>query len=518
MTLFNGGLTRLRPRARGSEPRPLVTFPSFLRRHWITSLLIAVVLLIGFGYLTWWSQSQKCGRGMTAIGSPYVCVGLDLDSTALRDADPLADLEHTIADNNRAISEPFATIVVFQNLTPDPRSDNVALRSQRHAVEGAITAVSRENDPKTGAIPKIKLLLANYSLGASAWPQAVDAIKQARLSEHIVAVAGIGQSLDTTRAAVAALSDAGIAVVGADVTADNMNVAPGPGGKRSANFFRVVPTVTEEARAAAKYITQHSYHKVLLVKDVNEGDSYVQSLGNAFAANVKADNTEPYRSPDGQLKVATREQLMARIFAQMHSDICAIKPDLIYFAGRGTDLGYFLTVLSSSGACGLGSLDLMTGDDAENLVGGRVSTSGDLSFTVFYTAFAYTDEWSGFPSGSDYVKNYQDFAAAFAGEKFTDANLDDGEAMVSHDAVRVAISATKADPLAATEPDSVAAFLIGIHCHNYVPGASGPIAFDLDGNPIDKAMPILQFHADGTVTQKDLAWPTGQPLDPNSTC
>lgn len=181
-------------------------------------------------------------------------------------------------------------------------------------------------------------------------------------------------------------------------------------------------------------------------------------------------------------------------------------------------LGYFLTVLSSSGACGLGPLDVMTGDDAENLVGGRISTSGDLSFTVFYTAFAYTDEWSGFPPGSDYVKNYQDFVAAFIKENFKDANLDDGEAMVSHDAVRVAVFATKSDPLTTTEPDTVAAFLVSIHCHNYVPGASGPIAFDLDGNPIDKAMPILQLHADGTVTQKDLAWPTGQPLDPDSTC
>jgi ABC-type branched-subunit amino acid transport system substrate-binding protein len=519
MTLFNGGLTRLRSRARGSEPRPLVTFPNFLRRHWITSLLIAVVLLIGFGYLTWWSQSQKCGRGMTPTGSPYACVGLDLDSTAFRDADSLADLEHTIADNNRAISEPFATIVVLQDWTTDPKSESVTLREQRHDIEGVITAVSRANDPKaSGAIPKIKLLLANYNLGASAWPQAVDAIKRARLSEHIVAVTGIDQSLDTTRAAVASLSDAGIAVVSADATADNMNVAPSPGGKRSANFFRVAPTNTEEARVAAKYIEQHGYHKVLLVKDVNEGDSYAQTLANAFAINVKVDNTEPYRSQDKPLSVATREQFMVKIFADMHSDICAIRPDLIYFAGRGVDLGYFLTALSSSGACGLGPLDVMAGDDADSLVGGRISTSGNLSFTVFYTAFAHVDEWSGFPPDSDYVKNYQDFVAAFTEQRFTDANLDDGEAMLSYDAVRVAISATKADPLAATEPDSVTAFLIGIHCHNYVPGASGPIAFDLDGNPIDKAMPILQLHADGTVTQKDLAWPTGQPLDPNSTC
>lgn len=518
LTMSHGGLTGLRRQMRGGDSPGFVIVPNFFQRRRIISSLV-VILVIGSGCLAWWSQSQKCGRGMTAIGSPYVCVGLDLDSTALQNADPLADLEHTIAENNRAISEPFATIVVLQDLTPDPRSDSVALRSQRHAVEGAITAVSRANDPKvSGAIPKIKLLLANYGFQAGSWRPAVDAIKQARLSEHIVAVTGVGQSRDTTRAAVASLSDAGVAVVGGDVTADNMNVAPSPGGKRSTNFFRVAPTNTDEARAAARYITQHSYHKVLLVKDVNEGDSYVQTLGNAFAANVKADSTERYRSPNEPLQTATREQLMVRIFAQMHSDICAFKPDLIYFAGRGTDLEYFLTAMSSSGACGLGPLDVMTGDDAENLVGGRISTSGDVSFTVFYTAFAHTGEWNGFPPGSDYVKNYQDFAAALTGEHFKDANLDDGEAMVHYDAVQVVVSATHNDPLATTEPETVANFLVGTRCHNTVAGASGPIAFDPDGNPIDKAMPILQINADGSVTQKDLAWPTGQPLDPTSTC
>ena len=518
MTLFHGVLTPLKHRVQGDEPPRLVTFPFFPRRHWIAISLV-VVLFIGLGYFVWWSQSQKCGRGMTAVGSPYACVGLDLDSTALRDADPLADLENTIAANNRTISEPFATIVVLDDLTPDPRSDSVAIRPELHEIEGAITAASWANDPNaSGAIPKIKLLLANFGLGAGAWHQAVDAIKQAGLSEPIVAVIGIGQSLDTSRAAVESLSDAGIAVVSANSTADNMNVSPGPGAKRSTDFFRVVPTNTEEARAAAKYITQHSYHKVLLVKDVNEGDSYAQTLANDFATNVKVDNTEPYRAPDGRLNLATREQLMDKLFADMHSDICAIRPDLIYFVGRGTDLGYFLTALSSSGACGLRPLDVMAGDDANNLVGTPISTSGDLSFNVFYTAFAYTDEWNGFPPTSDYVKNYRDFMAAFTQKHFKDGNLDDGQAMVGYDAVRVAVFATQKDPLAATEPDTVANFLVGTRCHNYVPGASGPIAFDPDGNPIDKAMPILQLHADGTVTQKDLAWPIGQPLDPNSTC
>ena len=131
-----------------------------------------VVLLAGLGYLGWWwSQSQRCGPGLTATESPYICVGLDLDSTALRGTDPLTDLENTIAANNRTISEPFTTIVLLDNFTPDPRSDSETLHSLRHDIEGAITAVSWANNPKTGATPKIKLLLANYGLDAGAWPK-----------------------------------------------------------------------------------------------------------------------------------------------------------------------------------------------------------------------------------------------------------------------------------------------------------------------------------------------------------
>lgn len=101
MALFHGVLTRLKRPAGGSDDR-LVTIPNLLWRHKIVSLLIVVVLLIGLVYLVSWSR-QKCGHGLTAVGSPYVCVGLNRDSTAFRDIDPLADLEKT----SRTTAEQF---------------------------------------------------------------------------------------------------------------------------------------------------------------------------------------------------------------------------------------------------------------------------------------------------------------------------------------------------------------------------------------------------------------------------
>jgi hypothetical protein len=64
-----------------------------------------------------------------------------------------------------------------------------------------------------------------------------------------------------------------------------------------------------------------------------------------------------------------------------------------------------------------------------------------------------------------------------------------------------------------TEP-----YLRTIALLNTVPGPVGVIAFDSGGNPIDKAMPMLQIQPSGSLTQQDLAWPSGHTLDPKTTC
>ncbi len=453
-----------------------------------------------------------------------MCVGLDLETTAFKSIDPLSGLETGLASQNSKITSQYATVVLLDDMTPNPETDSVAFQALKYRIEGALTAAWRANNQAVadGTLPTIKLLLANFGSGAAFWRQAVDAIERASTSEHIIAVTGIGQSLDATREAVAALSAANIATVGSVVTADSMN--EDLTGKHIQNFFRVAPLNTDEAKAALTYITKHAYKKILLAQDRNQQDSYAQTLASAFASTfesrsgVKVRYTESYQSPSVPLNGATRDQYMTNQFAGMHSDICADQPDLIYFAGRGTDLGSFLTALSQGGACSLGPLDVMSGDDASTLVGMRMPSSGDLKIRVFYTGLAHSDEWNAFPPGSDNVKNYQQFTDAFAVNGFATADLADGDAMMTHDAVLSAATAARIDQLAVTDPGTVAAYFLRFRCTKFIPGASGEIAFDQSGNPIDKAMPIIQIQPDGSVTQEDLAWPTGKPLDTSATC
>src|SRR5215470_1834853 len=135
------------------------------RRHWLASSAMAVslVAILAASVLAIWQPWQKCGRGMTAMGSPYRCIGLNLDSTPFQARDPLAKLEKRIADYNATIKEPYATVVLLENMTLDTAVDSTDLNELQYDIEGAFTAVRRANtELALGSTSfKIKLLLAN---------------------------------------------------------------------------------------------------------------------------------------------------------------------------------------------------------------------------------------------------------------------------------------------------------------------------------------------------------------------
>lgn len=506
---------------RRPERKDLVVIRSWPYRHPVFSAIAAAVL-VGGSIVAWAATATpQCGPGLTATGSPYVCVGLDQNSSPMRAGDPLADLENKVAQYDAKVTGPYATIVVLENMTPDPATDKVDLRVLRHGIEGALTAMNQANDgtgAAGGTTPAIKLLLANFAaMGASA-PQAVAAIENAQSSDRIVAVTGIGQSLDSTRAAISQLSKDGITTVGADVTADDLNVDST--GAPIQDFFRVAPTNTDEASAAAQYIGQHLAHQhILLIQDANTTDIYAQTLATAFKATFPAQYTETYLSPDSASPDADDQGLMIQQFKDESVYICSDQPDLIYFAGRGIDLGYFLDALENSGACPVGPLTIMTGDDANSLSGTPLPT-GPFPVTVLYTALAANGEWPAPTPGStpdsqlvDEYENYQTFAQAFAAAGFDNSDLDDGRAIMLHDAVYTAASAARDDTFAVSDPGSMAATILTYQCKFAIRGASGFISFDENHNPRDKTIVVMRLNPNGTLTEQSLEWPAGSQVD-----
>lgn len=511
------------PWARDRHADGYPTVPSWPVRHPITSALISVAAIVAVAVSVYRSvTSSPCGPGMVAVGSPAVCVGLDLRSTAMLPHDPLSGLEAKIAAMNFRVTGSFATIVLLEDLTPDPHFDTRLLPAARHSIEGAITAVRRADgtDVAGSATPQIKLLLANFGSGAQWWEQAVAAIEGAQRSQHVVAVTGIGQSLDNTRRAVAALSRDQITTIGSDLTADNMN--KDLTGHLIPDFFRVAPDNTDEANVAVRYINKHLHPlRIMLVYDQNPMDSYAQTLTTAFRTRLRnrVSFTEPYTSPMKRLIGPNRNRFMINVFGPVHRDICNEKPDFIYFAGRGNDLASFLQAMASSGFCQLPpTITLMTGDSASNIIGERLPSG--FPVRLLFTALATGGEWSSSPNAGKSPtllteeRNYSEFAAAFTHDGFLFRDLLDGQAMMEHDAVLIAAIALRNNPATITDPEGVTGEVRQIRCSNtFSVGASGFIAFGKDGNPVDKVMPVLQINPDGKTIQRGLPQGPSGPLD-----
>jgi hypothetical protein len=533
----------IRIRRRASTRRnPFVPKPLWwpYRYH----IAVAVLVVIG-GVLAWWRPWQACGNGLSSpvTGWPGSCVGLDLGSTGFGSGDQFAGLEKIIADQNAGITGDFVTIVVLDNMTPDPSSDSVAAQTVQHAVEGSITGQWRANntpvangsghsdDPRAPTV-KIKLLLANYASQGRSEQQAVDAIVAARDTQHIVAVTDFGQSLESTRKAASDLSNAHIADVASTMTGDDMNLAPDR--QPIERFHRIAPNNTEQATAAVSSSTFAPGRNVVLVEDTNTDDSYAMSLATAFTKSYASTfptqpppDTVTYRSPDEPLYDSKRSAHMTNMLGgSPRQQLCLDKPDVLFFAGRGVDLGSLLAALAKGGDCHLKPMTIVTGYDATSILGIPVPTIGSAPVTVLYTGDATANEWNGHTTGEpadyqDYVRNYQDFVSAFTGRTAgapkvgAESDLPDGYAMVNQDAVLTAATAARDDDAAVNNPGTVADEFDGINCNAPIFGASGEIAFSKEsmGNATHRPVPMIMITPSGDALPQRLLWPTGQPPD-----
>jgi len=521
----------------------VVDRPRFMwaRTHPLIAGLVVLALLggivVGVRTLvdTLTAPALSCGPGMTANASATACIGVDLTESAFSPADPpeLTALLSTLRGDNDSVSGNYVSIVLLQNITPNPDVDTETIDDLYPNIEGVITAEWRANHTDAWlTIPQVKIFLANMGSENADWSAAADAIGANAAANHITSVIGLGQSTQQTREAAARLTERyHLPVIGATVTGDNMNADPNTGAPMH-GFFRVSPTNDDTVAAAARYIAsiQPDPTKVAIVSDDVSGDDYTQTLGLAARRFLPSAHQFPFTSQSDLPPGVERSKDLAQKFTYVDQNLCTVSPTVVYFAGRGVDLAAFVQTWIQSGTpCATnGKLTVVTGDDgAESITSQAVRQAvAGGHVAVLFTLLASPDEWQGCPPNgpnADEKYNYDQFKAAFTGQPdacthqsvietdhaapltYGATDLNSGQAMLAHDAAAVAITAARRDSTTVVEnPMGQVSIIQEMRCTTgRIAGASGWIVFSPDpnnyGNPIGKPIPIVTMNAAGAV-------------------
>lgn len=537
----------------------------WVQTHRLASAALAVVLVAGLAYggyqlFSWLTAPVlPCGSGMAANADDTECIGVDLDSGPLARNEPaeMTALEgdvkaaNDLTDTQGQPTQDYVSLVLLLDLSPVAGIDTRSYPDIYPAIEGTLTAAWRANHTAAfGRLPKVKIFLGNMGSQYAGWSQAVDQIKANTPANHITAVIGLGQSVDATRAAAEKIVDGApqMPVIGSTVTGDTMNFDPGT-NVRNKGFFRVAPTNSDTATAAAAYIAgiEPDPTKVAIVQDNAAGDDYNLTLAKAADQDLPKAHQFPFTSPTTMPPGLQRDQELIQQFDFLDQNVCAVAPNVIYFAGRGADLGAFVEKWTETGTqCAARKVVVVTGDDGTTAVNSadvQHAVQGGL-VQVVYTSEASYDEWGACPATTG-VKDlynlqqadYDTFQAAFTGLptkcghqrvladdgapplSFPASDLRSEEAAGNHDAAAVAIIAARNSDhgvdngdggIVVRDPSGQVGIIEEIQCTTAVAGASGMIQFSAQdpaeyGNPVDKPVPITRINGDGTTTTLYLA-------------
>jgi ABC-type branched-subunit amino acid transport system substrate-binding protein len=413
------------------------------------------------------------------------------------------------AENRRVRDQPAARYLRVGVLVPMTSAPGSALTdlTVQHALQGALAAQLQANS--TGVLGDsqvlVQLVLANEGRDEAAGLDVVRRLTALRDGPHpLVAVTGLGISIPRTKEVADALGAARIPAIGAVLTADDM-VSPW--------LFKVTPSNTQYARALRAYLDQQPAVRTgYLVRDRNTDDNYVRTLSDAFIGVF--DDRFALKQHNGGFN-GSRPPVAGTptLFSGIVDDVCALKPDVLFFAGRDRDLPPLVAALKGRGRCENPVRPLLIATGTTGLTLARDDLS-DGQVTVLDASAADQAGWhTGQPgTPADYPAFHDVFTGLdLGGHKPGEADLGDGYATMHRDAVAAAVWAArrtvvqKAErnqnrpsgeqpiPELPTASDVHDTLLAGQNAR--VPGASGAFYFteipDNQGWPVAKPVPVI---------------------------
>ncbi|MER5812368.1 branched-chain amino acid ABC transporter substrate-binding protein [Streptomyces sp. NPDC002033] len=487
---------------------PRLEWPLHVVRRVALATAAAVVLAAALWFGVGWLQDRnaRCADGVVEMGPGNECVGVTDGAYVF--APHLDAVTRKIEEENRRVlaeadKEPYVSVAYFTSFTGTSDDSNSA-EGVRHELQGAYLAQYRHNRGDLAATPKIRLLIANPGSRSTQWKHTADElIARKGAPDRLVAVAGLGPSNEENLAAIRRLSDQGIAMVGATVTATDIQ---GIG-----TFVRIAPTNEDEAYAGAAYLKRRGISTAVVIQDVAQGDLYAATLGTAF--------TKAFQDGDKHRLVAERMTYDSSVSSAwqnelryMPGQLCQQHPQLVYFAGRGQHLTHFLDALSNR-SCTDQQFTVFTGDDTTNLTPEQLAHAAETGIEVLYTGLAHPDMYRTAPQAVSVpsAKNFQ--PGGLLDQWFPHDPREDGGALMGHDAV---LAAAHGIQMAArwqgqVVGDAVARMFHQMDGTQQVAGASGFISFQNNGNPRNKAVPILRLSGKGQVEFVEVSAAEGKP-------
>jgi hypothetical protein len=486
----------------------------------------AVIVLAGLGVgltsvvnLLMNNAATCMNRGVTVMmhGVGGQCVGVTDGSYPL---DPgsktMAHLENEIAAEDQRVTRSGSGYLSVAYLMPISTTGGVEpINSVIEQLAGAYAEQRASNNAAwaaraagtASAVPPIQLLIATSGTDAAGYKTTVKVIETDAATQHLVAVAGIGVSLDSTVDEVKQLTGGGIPVIGGSITSDKFNNIP--------DMVRASPSNSVQVKAILDFIKPQAGTAVL-VEDVNQTDSYDRTLVTAFKASYLGQivDTELYDTTHDIAPDSSGAQLVAGKIALMPPNICRYKGSVVLFAGRGRDLGTLLDDLGQH--CQGQAIKIVTGDDVVDMIKtSSVEYALAHGITLEYAGDANPHEWDKgtTPLDEEGRQAFRTFSQAFGGLSPA-ISINDGNAMMGYDAMLTTISAiglAGANPA----PNAVGQMLGALHGAQAVPGVSGPInlstsyqgAGSQGSNPVGKVVPILRLNSNWTTSFVHLEQP-----------
>ena len=380
---------------------------------------------------------------------------------------------------------PYVTLVVATMIS----GNQGLIGTGRDDLQGAYVAQKEYNDgDKLPNGVKVRLLIANTGSDAHNVQQVAEQIVQlAKSDKTFVGVMGWPYS-DRAYDGIGVLGAAHIPMVSQTASSDLLSgVSP--------YFFRVAPSNDMQAIAGADYAI-HTLHvsKVALFDD--QGNSYSQSLAQDFARQFQADGG----------KIIVEEQYTVGKPAGLPNllrDALKYEPDLIYFSGYAADVSTLLVNLPPD--LSPEKLPVLGGDALYELAGYTSSSRANGFTHLRFTAFAYPDEWGILGYGGIQPAFFNEYPAAFdpyklhPGYGFT---REDNDVILSYDAT-IALLNGCSNALSGSKttmtPQDLLHGLQAIDAKHSFQGVSGQIAFDQQGNPVDKELVVLYVDNQGYI-------------------